>query len=120
MGDFAGKDGDRLPRRAIPCPRGRFSASTLRRRGPVIGLDQAAQLDRERLAAPIHGLADRDSDPPLADAVFFDGGLLDAIEAYADASLENRRVVVRAVRVVREAVGWGLGHQSHQISLQAG
>src|SRR3990167_10603555 len=70
-----------------------------------IGLDLALQLDGHRVALAIQRLAGRDADPLLADAVFFDVGLLDALEADADAALQQISIVIGAVGIDGEAVG---------------
>ena len=75
-----------------------------------IGLDLAVVLDRQLLALAIERLAHRQAHPALADAIFLDIGLLGALEADADAALQQGGVVVGAVRVVRQAVGRGIGH----------
>src|SRR3712207_3641107 len=84
----------RIARRAVR-PRG---IEVLPRRAPEVGLDGSLQLDRERGAGPVHGLADGQTDPPLADAVLLHVGLLDALEAHAHPPLECGGVVVRALR----------------------
>src|SRR5690606_17809692 len=79
-------------------------------RQQVPGFDLALELDRQRLAAAIQGLAGGDADPALADAVLLHVAALDALEAHADAALERGGVVMGAARVVAEAVGGRLGH----------
>src|ERR1700733_8417804 len=74
-----------------------------------IRLDRAGELDGQRIAVAVLGLAGRDADPAFADAIFLDVGLLDALEADADVALERLDVVIRAARIVRQAVGWGVG-----------
>src|SRR5260221_7403080 len=64
-----------------------------------IGLDDAAQLDGQRIAAAVDRLAGGDPDPALADAVFLDIGLLFAIEPDAHAALQHGGVVMRAFRI---------------------
>jgi len=71
------------------------------------GFDLALQLDQQRLAPAIHGLARGHLDPALADAVFADVGALLVIQPDADVVLEQRSDVVRAAWVVRQAVGYG-------------
>src|SRR5262249_30764910 len=73
-----------------------------------IRLDRSAQLDRQRIAMAVLGLADFDANPTLADAIFADIGLLGAPEAYADIALERFGVVERTSRIVRHTVGWSL------------
>src|ERR1700730_7130088 len=80
----------------------RAAGSPFRRIAAEIRLHPAAQLDGQRHAAPVYRLADGDADPALADAVFLDRGLLDAVEADAHPPLEERRVVMRAFRIVRQ------------------
>src|SRR5579872_6872545 len=67
----------------------------------VIGLDRAGQLDRQRVAVAILGLANLDPNPSFADAVFADILLLDALEADADVALDRVGVVERTARIVR-------------------
>src|ERR1700691_2764870 len=94
-----------------------FSTSTRWRAGehgePLrleIRLDRAAELDGQRIAVAVLGLARGDADPAFADTIFLDIGLLDALEADADVALERLDVVIRAARIVRQAVGRGIGH----------
>src|ERR1043166_5869649 len=51
-----------------------------------VGLDLAGELDGERIALAVDGLADGDTDPALADAVLLDVGLFLAVELDADAA----------------------------------
>src|SRR6186713_2676827 len=67
-----------------------------------IRLDRAVHLDRQRVAVAVLGIAGGDADPALADAVFLDIGLLDALEANADVAREDFGIVIRAVRIDRE------------------
>jgi hypothetical protein len=62
--------------------------------------------------APVRStaLADGEPDPPLADAILFHVGLLDALEAHAHPSLQRGGVVVRALRVRGQAVGRHVVH----------
>src|SRR5580700_2165603 len=76
-----------------------------------IRLDRAGKLDGQRVAVTVLALAGLDADPALADAIFGDVGLLDALEAHADVALEQLLVVVRAAWVGGETVGQGVvGH----------
>src|SRR5260221_14691508 len=70
-----------------------------------VGLDLAGELDGERVALAIDGLADRDADPALAHAIFLDVGLLLAVELDADALSQQGLVVMRALGVGRKPVG---------------
>ena len=70
-----------------------------------IRLDRAGELDRQRIAVAILGLADLDANPAFADAIFADIGLLDAFEAYADVALEHVGIVIRAARIVGLSIG---------------
>src|SRR5260370_36093685 len=70
-----------------------------------VGLDLAGELDGERVALAVDGLADGDADPPLAHAIFLDVGLLLAVELDADALLQQGLVIVRALGIGGEAVG---------------
>src|SRR5260221_5555713 len=74
-----------------------------------VGLDLALELDAERIALAIDGLADRDADPALAHAVFLDVGLFLAVELDADALLQKRLVVMRALGIGRKAIRKGGG-----------
>src|SRR5690606_31821979 len=89
-----------------PNPRRRQGGSGARRAGrqQVPGLDLALELDRQRLAPPVQRLARGDADPGFADAVLLDVAALDALEADADAAVERGLVVMRAARVVGQAV----------------
>src|SRR5690242_11228998 len=77
-----------------------------------IGLHRPGELDQEGVAVAVLGLAGRHPDPALADAVFLDVGLFDPFKADADIAGEHIGVIVGAVRIVREAVGWCVGHGS--------
>ncbi len=106
-------------RRAGPAA-GQFDAALLSMRaGPLrrpgllgleVRLDDALELDGERIALAVDRLADGDADPALAHAIFLDVGLLLAIELDADAALEQRLVVVRALGIGGQAVGERVGH----------
>src|SRR5882757_7317474 len=74
-----------------------------------VGLDLAGQLDGERVALAVDGLADGDADPALAHAIFLDVGLLLAVELDADALLQERLVIVRALGIRGQAVWEGGG-----------
>ena len=74
-----------------------------------IGLDQALQLDGDGIALAVDGLADGQAHPALADAIFLDIGLLDALEAYADAARQDRVVIIGALWIDAQAVGRGVG-----------
>src|SRR5262245_45549075 len=76
-----------------------------------IGLDGPVQLDRQRIAVAVLGLAGGHPDPAFADAILFDIGLLDALEADADVAFQHGGVVIGAVRIVGEAVGRCVGHR---------
>src|SRR5260221_5115317 len=69
-----------------------------------VGLDLAGELDGERIALSVDGLADRDADPALAHAIFLDVGLLLAVELDADALLQQGLVIVRALGIGRKAI----------------
>src|SRR5690606_16046169 len=75
----------------------------------IIRFDRALQLDRQRIALAVAGLAGGDADPALAHAIFFDIGLLDPLEADADAAGEQIGVVIGAARIEREAIGRRVG-----------
>jgi hypothetical protein len=73
--------------------------------GPKIGLDRTAQLDGHGISPPVLGGRVRHPHPAFADAVFLHVGLLDALEADADAALEHFGVVEGAAGIVGKAVG---------------
>src|SRR6266851_6135496 len=75
-----------------------------------VRLNRAVDLDGERVAVAIPGVARRDAHPALADAIFLDVGFLDALEAYADVARQHIGIVVRALRIGRETVGQLVGH----------
>ena len=58
-----------------------------------------------RIAMPVHGLANRHADPPLAHAILFHVGFLDAVEPDAHAAAEHGRVVIPAFGIDAEPVG---------------
>ena len=60
---------------------------------PEIRLHRAVELDRQRIAVRSLRLARGHADPALADAILFDIGLLDALEADADAPFQQLGVV---------------------------
>src|SRR6516162_9888611 len=71
---------------------------------PKIRLDRAVHLDGQRVAVAVLGVAGGDAHPALANAIFLDIGLLDALEADADIARENFGVVIRTARIDRQAV----------------
>src|SRR6185312_4553334 len=71
---------------------------------PKIRLDRAVHLDRQRIAETVLGIACGHAHPALADAIFLDIGLLDALEADAHVAREHLLVVVGAARIDREPV----------------
>ena len=90
-------------------PRARCNALILRflrvLGNPQIRFHLATQQNRHGIAVTVARLAGRNADPTFADAVFLDVRLLDPIKAKAHAALQQRRIVVRATRVVRKTVG---------------
>ena len=76
---------------------------------PEIRHHLALLLDRDRVAVAVLRSRDGQADPAFGDAIFVDVGPLDALEADADPAGEQRLVVVRARRVVRQAVGRRVG-----------
>ena len=64
------------------------------------------------MAVAILGVAGGDADPALADAVFLDVGLLDALEADADVARKNLGVVIGAAWIGGEAIGQTVGGRS--------
>src|SRR6516165_7968034 len=77
---------------------------------PKIRLDRPVNFDSQLVAVAVFGAAGGDADPALADAIFLDIGLLDALETDADIARQDLRVVVRAVRIDRQAVRQLLVH----------
>src|SRR5690348_10361777 len=67
--------------------------------GPEVRLDRAGELDGQRIAMAVPGVAGRDTYPALADAILLDVVLLDALEADADVARKDRRVVIRAAGI---------------------
>src|SRR5580700_9679063 len=86
-----------------------------------IRLDRAGKLDGQRIALAVLAFAGLDADPAFADAIFGDIGFLDALETHADVALEQRGIVIGAARVVRQAIGQGVGHDlsTHSIDMPA-
>src|SRR5271168_3283053 len=80
---------------------------------PEIRLDLALELDRHGIAVAVLCRSCGDANPSLADAVFLDIVLLDALEADADASLQHFGIVERAVGVGGKAIRRGFGHRRH-------
>src|SRR5204862_5457787 len=74
-------------------------------------LDRAAELDRERIAKTVLRVPRGHADPAFADAVFLHVGLLDALEADANAAFQEVGVVIGAGGVRGQAVGRALGHR---------
>src|SRR5579871_6282886 len=75
----------------------------------VPGLDRAAELERQRLALAVHGLAGLDADPAFGNAVFLDIVPDHALEADADAALQLVGIEMRAARVDRQMIGRDVG-----------
>src|SRR5215469_14778549 len=73
-----------------------------------IRLDRSGELDGQRIAMAILGLAHLDPDPAFADV-----GFLGALEAYADIALERLVVIIRTARVIGETVGRLIGFGGH-------
>src|SRR5579872_4913691 len=71
---------------------------------PKIRLDRTVDFNRQRIAVAALGIAGGDANPALADAIFLDIGFFDALEANADVARQDRLVVIRALRIDREAV----------------
>src|SRR5271170_1958457 len=74
-----------------------------------IGLDHTAQADRQQIALPVAGLADRSANPVLADAIFLDVAPLMTLESNADPARQHRFVVKRAIGVDAEMIGRPVG-----------
>lgn len=73
--------------------------------GPLIpGLDRTAQLDRQRLAVAILGLARGDADPAFGNAIFLDIIAHPVLETDANAALQLLHVEMGAARIGGEAV----------------
>src|SRR5712675_2089296 len=89
-----------------------------------IRLDRAMNLDGQRIAIAVLGVAGGDADPTLADAIFLDIGFLGPLESNADVARKQLFIVIRAVRIggqaIRELVAGGgfifLVHSSASIS----
>src|SRR5215470_2484750 len=77
---------------------------------PKISLDRPSERDQQRVPVAVLGLAGRYPDPALADAIFLDIVLLDTLEADADITGQHVGIIVGAVRIVGETVGWRVGH----------
>src|SRR5213593_1666813 len=77
---------------------------------PEIGFDRPLERDQQGVAVTVLGLAGRHPDPALADAVFLNVVLLDALEADADVARQHVGIIIGAVRIVRETVGRRVGH----------
>src|SRR6185503_20069261 len=75
-----------------------------------IRLNLALEQQRLRIALAVHRDAGDDADPALADAILPHIGLLDSVEPDADAALQQSLVVVRALRVLAQAIGKRVGH----------
>src|SRR5205823_5782242 len=75
------------------------------RRVLEIGLDNALQFDRHRLAVSVEAAPGGDPDPPFRDRVFNYAGLFLSVELDSDSAAQERLVVKLAARVEREAVG---------------
>src|SRR3954470_17418088 len=70
-----------------------------------IPLDPPADLDHQRIAVAILGVAGGHAHPALADAIFLNIGLLDALEADADIARQHIGVVIGTARIGRQAIG---------------
>src|SRR3984885_15091428 len=66
---------------------------------PEIRIDRAVHLDGQGIAVAVLGIARGDADPALADAIFLDIILLDALEANADVARQDRLVVIGTMGV---------------------
>src|SRR5258708_5473699 len=71
----------------------------------IIRLDRAVDLDGQRVAVAVLGVAGGGAHPTLADAIFLDIGFFDALEANADIAGQHGLVVIKALRIVRQTVG---------------
>ena len=69
------------------------------------------KLDRHGVSGAILRFACNDANPAFADAILFDVGLLDAVEADADFALQNLFVEVRALWVVAKPVRKFIAHR---------
>src|SRR5665213_1919921 len=70
-----------------------------------IRLDRAVDLDGERIAVAVPGVAGGDAHPALADAILLDIGLLDTLEANADIARQQFGIVIGTFRIARQPVG---------------
>src|SRR5260370_36924028 len=75
-----------------------------------IRLDRAVNLDGQRIAVAVLGIPGGDAHPALADAIFLDIGLLDALEANADVARQHLLIVIGALRIGRQTVGQLVAH----------
>src|SRR5262249_11543615 len=64
----------------------------------------AVDLDRQRIAVAILGVAGGDAHPAFADTIFLDIGLLDTLEADADVARQDLLIVMGTARVDRKPV----------------
>src|SRR5687767_4163731 len=87
--------------------RARRMVSVTARPSTVEGLDLALELEQQRLALAVDGLARRHLHPAFADAVLLDIGALLAVEANAHVVFEHGGHVVGAARVGAQVVGQG-------------
>src|SRR6476469_7657794 len=72
---------------------------------PEIRLDGPVHLDGQRIAVAVLGIPGGHAHPALADAIFLDIGLLDALEADTDVARQYLCVVRLAARIDTEPVG---------------
>src|SRR5438552_1335457 len=64
-----------------------------------VRLYRSLKLQRHRIAGAVDRAADGEPHPAFAHAIFLDVGLLRAVEAHADAALEQGSVVIGTLRI---------------------
>src|SRR3954468_23772832 len=72
---------------------------------PEIWFDRTVDLDGERVAVTIFGVAGGHAHPALADAILLDVGFLDSFEANTDIARQQFFVVVGALWIGRQTIG---------------
>src|SRR5271165_2820163 len=68
-------------------------------------------LHGQRMASAIESLADRDTNPSLADAILLDVGPFDALEPDAHAPTQGGLIVKRTIGIIGQAIGGDVWHR---------